>query len=144
MVKRAVNHYRRGVAVEYLVRNLLKKEGWAVIRGAGSKGYWWCWKPDLIASRPRERRGDGLRAVCEAFVNDGWVIEPPTSEMCKRDFFHPERVALKVTRGGTFEVWIRTMVVVLEKDYPLMDQVLLQVKRGGRGCTSHSTHNTSR
>lgn len=143
-MRKARNQYRRGVAVEYEVREVLRADGWAVMRGAGSKGYWWTWKPDLIASRPHEWRCSGIHAVCTAFEKAGWMIESVDRGEAEWDAFDPECVALKVTRGGASAAWIRTMEVGIGESYPVIDQVLIQVKRGGRACTSRSTHSTRR
>lgn len=43
--------YKQGVAVEYEVKKLFESAGWSVIRGAGSKGKWADFKPDLIATK---------------------------------------------------------------------------------------------
>lgn len=46
-----MTNYRHGVAVEYEVKKLFESAGWSVIRGAGSKGQWADFKPDLIATK---------------------------------------------------------------------------------------------
>lgn len=46
-----MTNYRQGVAVEYEVKKLFERAGWSVIRGAGSKGQWVDFKPDLIATK---------------------------------------------------------------------------------------------
>lgn len=46
-----MNRYRRGRALEYDVRALFERDGWSVIRGAGSKGEVDGMKADLVASK---------------------------------------------------------------------------------------------
>jgi Holliday junction resolvase len=52
---KAMSTASKGRALEHAVRNLFQANGWAVLRGAGSKGQFDCGagvvKPDLIASK---------------------------------------------------------------------------------------------
>lgn len=46
-----MTQYRQGVRLEYEVKALFEAAGWSVVRGAGSKGKWAEFKPDLIATK---------------------------------------------------------------------------------------------
>ncbi len=58
-----MSHYSRGRALEHEVRALFTREGWSVIRGAGSKGAVDGMKADLVATRRGSKNLDTVYMV---------------------------------------------------------------------------------
>lgn len=58
-----MTNYRKGRNLEYEITNVLKKAGWSVMRGAGSKGEVDGYKCDIVASKRGNKYNDKVYIV---------------------------------------------------------------------------------